>query len=83
MVIFFFLFKQIPANEIDFWGGKIPLDRMKLMHKEQMYPPKVTVLVYSNRPGSREAAVDLEIKGMRRDKPAILTVVKTFGVGKL
>ena len=55
---------------------------MKLEHENKIYPPSVTVLVYSNRPGSQTAEVTLDVKGMREPTPRTITVVKNFTVGK-
>ena len=56
------------------------LRRMKLEHEIKIYPPSVTLTAYSNTPGSRNAVIALNVKGMR--EPRTITVVKKFIVGK-
>ena len=56
------------------------LRRMKLEHERKIYPPSVTLTAYSNTPGSRNAVITLNVKGMR--EPRTITVVKKFTVGK-
>ena len=72
---------QILASEVDFWGRHYDLAEMKLMHKEKMYPPKATVIVYSDTPVSRTAAIVVEIRGMKENELRHLRILKTFDPG--
>ena len=71
---------QIMCSEVDFWGREFKLQDMKLMHKEKMYPPKVTVMVYSNSTVSRKVTFTVEIRGLR-EKAVNLSISKDFGAG--
>jgi hypothetical protein len=77
-VAFICKFFQIEASDVDFWGGNT--QQMELKHKTKVYPPSVTVHIYSDVPGSRKSKVTLEVSGMK-DEPSTITVVKQFTFG--
>ena len=67
-------------SEVDFWERKFKLEDMKLMHKERMYPPKVTVMVYSDSTVSKRVTFTVEITGLG-EEAAKLSIAKYFGAG--
>ena len=64
---------------MDFWGEK--LDDMELMHKSKMYPPKSSLVVYTNKPVFLTAAVTVEVKGTKNNEAARFTIIKDFNAG--
>ena len=76
---------QIMDSEVDFWGRKeLDIEDMKLMHKEKMYPPKVTVMVYSNSTSTvsckKTHTFTMEITGIR-EEAFNMNITKDFGAG--
>ena len=57
---------QILLSEVDFWEKT--REDMQLEHDERIYPPKVSVIAYTNHREVRIAAVTTEIRGTRNDK---------------
>lgn len=55
---------------------------MMLLHEEKLYPPKVTVAVYSNGSVPRKAAVTLPVRGMKDQSLHTLKIVETYCAGK-
>ena len=64
---------------MDFW--RETADDMKLMLKEQLYPPKSSLVVYTNRRVSLTAAVTVEVKGTKDNEAAKFTIIKDFNAG--
>ena len=62
-----FIVPQIKHSEVDFWERNLELKDMELMQKEKMYPPKVTVMVYSNNTVSKTMTFTIEIIGLREN----------------
>ena len=71
-------------SDVDFWGRKeLDIEDMKLMHEEKMYPPKVTVMVYSNSTSTaskKTHTFTVEITGIR-EKAFNINIAKDFGAG--
>lgn len=54
---------------------------MKLMHEGKMYPPKATIMVYTETPAwpvSQKATITVEIKGTRNDEAAKVAITREF-----
>lgn len=66
---------------MDFWEKSF--DEMELMHKANIYPPKASVIAYTNSSALHKAAVTVEVKGTRNDEAARVTIVKEYSAGKL
>ena len=69
-------------SEVDFWARNFKLEDMKLMHKERLYPPRVSVVVYGNSMVSRKVTFTVEITGLR-EEAVELSIAKDFRAGKL
>ena len=71
-------------SDVDFWGRKeLDIEDMKLMHEERMYPPKVTVMVYSNSTSTvskKMQTFTVEITGIREAAVSII-IAMDFGAG--
>lgn len=67
---------------MDFWGKHV--EDIKLMHEKKMYPPKVTIMVYTKTRSSvsQKATVTVEIKGTRDDEAARVVITRDFSAGK-
>ena len=64
---------------MDFWGET--LDDMELMHESLMYPPKSSLVVYTNKTEFLTAAVTVEVKGTKNNEAARFTIIKDFNAG--
>ena len=72
---------QINRSEVDLWERKLKLEDIKLMLKEGRYPPKVSVVVYSNSTVSKKLSITLEIRGMG-EEAVKLSIAKDFSTGQ-
>ena len=81
-----FIVFQITHSQVDFWGRKEPnVNYMKLMHKKRMYPPKVTVMVYSNDMctlSKKMQTFTIEITGLGEEAMKI-NIAKEFCAGMI
>jgi len=71
---------KLKVSDVDFWSKKYDYHMMKFRHDKRMYPPNISLLVYSEV--DRRATICIEVEGMKDCEPYSLKISKHFLPGE-